>query len=185
MAKARMEASELRSSHRGDADPRAAPSRLRPSMSLRKGWSEGGPEERGGSIGGGRGSSAEAAAGRGGAALRRRRRGRGAARERERRREGEEGAERRLNGPQTCRPTNRAGPVLVPRAASPAQARPGAWHGHGTSPNGHRPGRSRAVLSRAVPVLAQRARPSWPPIPPTNTCLHFSQQKSHTAKEKC
>ena len=137
-------------------------------MSLRKGWREDRRREE----------ARSAAAGRSGAALQRRRRGRGAARERERRREGEEGeererewrregeegAERRLNGPQTCRPTNRAGPVLVPRAASPAQARPGAWHGHGTSPNGHRPGRSRAVLSRAVPVLAQRARPSWPPI---------------------
>ena len=127
---------------------------------------EGGPEERGGSIGGGRGSSAAAAAARersgeresGGAREKREQS------ERERRREGEEGAERRLNGPQTYRPTNRAVPVLVPRAASPAQARPGAWHGHDTSLNGHRPGRSRVVLSRAVSVLAQRVRPSWPPI---------------------
>ena len=83
-AKARTEASELRSSRRGDADPRAAPSRLRPSMSLTKGWRE---DQR-------REEARSAAAGRGGAALRRRRRGRVAARERERRREGEEGAER-------------------------------------------------------------------------------------------
>ena len=65
-----------------------------PAVDVAEEGMEGGPEERGGSIGGGRGSSAAAAAGRGGAALRRRRRGRGAARERQRRRDGEEGAER-------------------------------------------------------------------------------------------
>ena len=63
-----------------------------------------------------------------------------------------------------CRRFCRAGPVLVPWALIAAQARPGAWHGHGTGPRGHMQGRVWAVLSRAVPVPAQRARPSWPPI---------------------
>ena len=73
-----------------------------------------------------------------------------------------------------CRRFCRAGPVLVPWALIAAQARPGAWHGPGTSPPAPGPDRDSAVLSWAVPVPAQRARPSWPAIqwppscPPAN-----------------
>ena len=63
-----------------------------------------------------------------------------------------------------CRRFCRAGPVLVPWALIAAQARPGAWHGPGTSPPAPGPDRDSAVLSWAVPVPAQRAQPSWPPI---------------------
>ena len=63
-----------------------------------------------------------------------------------------------------CRRFCRAGPVLVPWALIAAQARPGAWHGPGTSPPAPGPDRDSAVLSWAVPVPAQRARPSWPAI---------------------
>jgi len=54
--------------------------------------------------------------------------------------------------------------VLVPRAVIAAQARPGAWHGPGTSPHAPGPDRVSAVLSWAGLVPAQRARPSWPAI---------------------
>ena len=64
-------------------------------------------------------------------------------------------------------------PVLVPRAEIAAQARPEAWHGHGTGPVGHGPDRIRAVLFWAGPVPARRARPSWPTIPRTYAdCVH-------------
>ena len=63
-----------------------------------------------------------------------------------------------------CRRFCRAGPVLVPWALIAAQARPGAWHGPGTSPHAPGPDRVSAVLSWAGPVPAQRARPSWPAI---------------------
>jgi len=61
-----------------------------------------------------------------------------------------------------CRRFCRAGPVLVPWALIAAQARPGAWHGPGTSPHAPGPDRVSAVLSWAGPMPAQRARPSWP-----------------------
>ena len=63
-----------------------------------------------------------------------------------------------------CRRFCRAGPVLVPWALIAAQARPGAWHGPGTSPPAPGPDRDSAVLSWAGLVPAQRARPSWPAI---------------------
>ena len=63
-----------------------------------------------------------------------------------------------------CRRFYWAGPVLVSWALIAAQARPGAWHGPGTSPPAPGPDRDSAVLSWAVPVPAQRARPSWPAI---------------------
>ena len=69
-----------------------------------------------------------------------------------------------------CRRFCRAGPVLVPWALIAAQARPGAWHGPGTSPPVPGPDRDSAVLSWAVPVPAQRARPSWPAISTVEAC---------------
>ena len=80
----------------------------------------------------------------------------------------------------------RARPVPVPRAMVAAQARPDAWHGPSTSPQGHGPDRVSVVLSWAGTVLAQRARPSWPaiasdPNPCTGLTLtnHISEPRTH------
>jgi hypothetical protein len=62
----------------------------------------------------------------------------------------------------------RAGPVLGRRAEVAAQARPDSRAGpaRGTDPSV--PGRSRAVLFRAVLGPAHRAWPIWPSIHPCN-----------------
>jgi len=75
-----------------------------------------------------------------------------------------------------CRRFCRAGPVLVPWALIAAQARPGAWHGPGTSPPAPGPDRDSAVLSWAGPVPAQRARPSWPAIVSAGKGRDFASQ---------